>query len=153
MTIRRWIPLISAIVLVGAEAEAQSSMSLWLGAGRSVRDSGSVTLKSSDVSLGLQLDVPLVPVAFRVEGMVSGSDIVHGPKSWFANAVVPLRLPAVQPYVIGGYGVYSRGTPFEVKGLNYGAGARIGLGRMGLFGELRRHDKLHRTTGTIGITL
>jgi hypothetical protein len=149
----RWIPVLGAIVLLGAEAEAQSPLSLWLGAGRSVRDSGSVTLRSSDVSLGLQLDIPMLPLAFRGEASVAASDIVDGPRSWFANAVVPLRLPAVQPYLIGGYGVYSRGTPFETKGLNYGAGARIGVGRLGFFGEVRRHDKLHRTTGTIGITL
>ena len=149
----RWIPVLGAIVLLGAEAEAQTPLSLWLGAGRSVRDSGSVTLRNSDVSLGLQLDVPMLPLAFRGEASVAASDIVDGPRSWFANAVVPLRLPAVQPYLIGGYGVYSRGTPFETKGLNYGAGARIGLGRLGFFGEVRRHDKLHRTTGTIGITL
>lgn len=149
----RWIPVLGAIVLLGAEAEAQSPLSLWLGAGRSVRDSGSVTLRSSDVSLGLQLDIPMLPLAFRGEASVAVSDIVDGPRSWFANAVVPLRLPAVQPYLIGGYGVYSRGTPFETKGLNYGAGARIGVGRLGFFGEVRRHDKLHRTTGTIGITL
>lgn len=149
----RWIPALGAIVLLGAEAQAQNPLSLWIGAGRSVRDSGNVTLKRSDVSLGLQLDVPMLPLAFRGEASVAGSDLIDGPKSWFANAVVPLRLPAVQPYLIGGYGVYSRGTPFETKGLNYGAGARIGLGRLGFFGEVRRHDKLHRTIGTIGITL
>lgn len=149
----RWIPALGAIVLLSAEAQAQSPLSLWIGAGRSVRDSGNVTLKRSDVSLGLQLDVPMLPLAFRGEASVNGSDLIDGPKSWFANAVVPLRLPAVQPYLIGGYGIYSRGTPFETKGLNYGAGARIGLGRLGFFGEVRRHDKLHRTIGTIGITL
>lgn len=149
----RWIPALGAIVLLGAEAQAQNPLSLWIGAGRSVRDSGTVTLKRSDVSLGLQLDVPMLPLAFRGEASVAGSDIIDGPKSWFANAVVPLRLPAVQPYLIGGYGVYSGGTPFEAKGLNYGAGARIGVGRLGFFGEVRRHDKLHRTIGTIGITL
>jgi hypothetical protein len=141
-------------MIASADLGAQHSpLSLWIGAGRSVRDSGSITLKSSDVSLGLQLDVPVVPFALRAEGMVSGADIVDGPKSWFLNAVVPLRLPGVQPYLIGGYGVYSRGTPFEVEGVNYGVGARIGLGRLGLFGEVRKHDKLDRTTGTIGITL
>jgi len=150
---KRWIPLLGAVVVFAADAQAQNPLSLWLGAARSVRDSGDVTLKSSDVSLGLQLDVPMLPLAFRGEASVAGSDIVDGPKSWFMNAVLPLRLPAVQPYLIGGYGVYSRGTPFETKGLNYGAGARIELGRLGFFGEVRRHDKLHRTTGTIGITL
>lgn len=150
---RRWIPLIAALTFLSLEAGAQNPLSLWLGAGRSVRDSGSVTLRTSDLSVGLQLDLPLLPLAFRAEGKVAGSNIIDGPRSWFANAVVPLRLPGIQPYLIGGYGVYSKGTPFEEKGLNYGAGARIGLGRLGLFGEMRRHDKLHRTTGTIGITL
>jgi hypothetical protein len=143
------------LVLSGGALSAQGTqgVSLWLGAGRPVKNSGPITAKGSDFSLGVQLDVPLLPVALRAEGSMTGTDIRHAPKNYMASAVIPLRLPGIQPYGIAGYGAYSYGKPEEVRGYNYGAGVRFGLGRAGLFGEVRRHDKLKRTVGTIGITL
>ncbi len=147
------IVLMTASCILSGESAAQGRLSLWIGAGTSVRDSADISLKRSDLSLGLQLDAPLIPLALRAEGMVATSDIFSGPRSWFLSAVLPMRLPAIQPYLVGGYGVYSSGTPLEEKGLNYGAGARLGLGRFGLYAEVRKHEPLRRTMGTIGITL
>lgn len=145
--------LVMATMLVSGNAQAQKAFSLWLGAGRPTSDSGAVSFKTSNVYAGLQLDAPLMPVAFRVDGMVGGADIRHGAKSYSASLVVPLRAPAVQPYGILGYGVYNHDKPTEVKGYSYGAGLRVGLSGVGFFGEVRRHEKLNRTMATLGITL
>ena len=147
-------PLLSllGILVVAAPLHAQG-LSLWLGAGRPMGDTTAIKFKTADVSAGLQLDVPLFPIAFRAEALVSASDFRKAPRTFIANAVIPLRLPGIQPYAIGGYGAYSYGKPAEVRGYNYGAGVRFGLGRTGFFGEVRRHEKLKKNVGTIGITL
>lgn len=147
------VVLATASCILSSDAAAQGGLSVWIGAGTSVRDSADISLRRSDLSIGLQLDVPALPLALRAEGMAATSDIFSGPRSWFVSGVLPLRLPAIQPYLVGGYGVYSSGTPLEEKGLNYGAGARLGLGRFGLYAEIRKHEPLRRTMGTIGITL
>ena len=153
MRISRVLPLAVAGLLCAVSAPAGAQrVSLWLGAGRPVGDSGAVTFKNSTLYAGVQLDVPVLPVALRAEGMIAGSDFSNSPQNYMASAVFPLRLPAVQPYAIAGYGVYSYGKPLEVRGYNYGAGVRFGMGRTGFFGELRRHEKLSKTIGTIGVT-
>ncbi|MCC6317624.1 MAG: hypothetical protein IT361_08030 [Gemmatimonadaceae bacterium] len=148
----RLIHVLGMLIASAGTAEAQG-VSLWLGAGRPNGDSTSITLRNSEVYVGLQVGLPVVPVAVRVEGMTSLSDFGSAPRSFIANAVLPLRLPGVQPYVIGGYGAYSYGEPLEVRGVNYGAGVRFGLSRTGVFGEVRRHQRLDRNVVTVGITL
>ncbi|MGQ0649951.1 MAG: hypothetical protein ACT4P7_20560 [Gemmatimonadaceae bacterium] len=152
MRFKRVLPLLGLLTVSAGSAGAQG-VSLWLGAGRPVGDSGAVSFKTSNLYAGVQLDVPLLPIALRAEGLMTGTDFKNAPKNYMASAVVPLRLPGITPYAIAGYGAYSYGKPAEVRGYNYGAGVRFGLGRTGLFGEVRRHDKLNKTVGTIGITL
>lgn len=142
-----------ALALTATKALPAQGVSLWLGAGRPWGDTSSIALKSSDIYAGVQLDVPLFPVALRAEGMVSATAFRTAPRSFLASAVIPLRLPGVQPYVIGGYGVYGYDRPTEVRGYNYGAGVKFGAGRTGFFGEIRRHEKLNKSQATIGITL
>jgi hypothetical protein len=151
MRAQRIVSLVGLLLVTAGSARAQG-VSLWLGAGRPVSDSSALTFKSSTLYAGVQLDVPVLPVALRAEGMIGGSDFANAPRNYMASAVFPLRLPGVQPYAIAGYGVYSYGKPLEVRGYNYGAGVRFGVGRTGVFGEVRRHEKLSRTIGTIGIT-
>ena len=134
-------------------ASAQKAFSLWLGAGRTTTDSGAYTFKTSQVSAGLQLDVPLFPIALRAEAQAAGSGVFKSPRSYLLNAVLPLRLPGLQPYAIAGYGVYSYGKTAEVRGVNYGGGVRLGVGGVGLYGEVRRHGELKRTVATVGLVL
>ena len=70
-----------------------------------------------------------------------------------ATAVAVMQLPVVQPYGIVGRGRYvtAPDTPKEM-GWNYGAGVRLGVGRLGAFLEMRKHDPLKRTITTIGVT-
>ncbi|MBL8983287.1 MAG: hypothetical protein JNL26_13935 [Gemmatimonadetes bacterium] len=148
---KRSLLLVLAAVSVAPAAQAQG-ISLWLGAGRPVSDSGALKFKTSDVYAAAQLDIPVLPMAVRVEGMVSGSNLRSAPRSYFASAVFPIRLGPMTPYGIAGYGAYSYGKVEEVRGYNYGGGLRLGAGRTGFFAEVRRHEKMNKTQGTIGMT-
>lgn len=140
-----------ATATLASSAQAQG-ISLWLGAGRPVSDSGALKFKTSDLYAAAQFDIPVLPMALRVEGMVAGSNIRSAPRSYFASAVFPVRLGPITPYGIAGYGAYSYGKVQEVRGYNYGGGMRFGVGRTGFFAEARRHEKLNKTQGTIGMT-
>jgi hypothetical protein len=140
-----------AVFSAASSANAQG-LSLWLGAGRPVSDSGALKFKTSDVYAAAQFDLPVFPMALRVEGMVAGSNLRSAPRSYFASAVFPVRLGVMTPYGIAGYGAYSYGKVQEVRGYNYGGGLRLGMGRTGFFAEMRRHEKLNKTQGTIGMT-
>lgn len=147
----RYVLLALALLTAGRDSQAQG-ISLWLGAGRPVSDSGALKFKTSDAYAAVQFDAPVLPVAVRLEGMVSGSNLRSAPRNYFASAVFPVRLPGVTPYAIAGYGAYSYGRTGEIRGYNYGGGVRLGAGRTGFFGELRRHEKFNRTQATIGMT-
>ncbi len=147
----RHVLLAAAVLATVSEARAQG-ISLWLGAGRPVSDSSALTFRNSNLYAAAQFDAPVIPFAVRVEAMVAGSSPRTSPRSFFASAVFPLRLGAITPYGIAGYGAYSYGKNDEIRGYNYGGGVRLGMGRTGFFGEVRRHEKLNRTQGTIGIT-
>ena len=152
MHMRRVLPIVGLLLVSAGSVEAQG-LSFWLGGARPTGDTTAIALRNSEVYAGLQLDLPMLPIAIRAEGMTSASGFRKAPRTFIANAVVPLRLPGIQPYAIAGYGAYSYGKPSEVRGYNYGAGVRFGLGRTGIFGEVRRHEKLHKNVATVGITL
>ena len=154
MRLRHLLPAVGLVLATASTAQAQfRGVSLWLGAGRPWGDTSSVQLKNSDIYAGLQMDIPLIPVALRAEGMASYSNFKSAPRTYIASAVLPLRLPGVQPYAIAGYGAYGYNKPTEVRGYSYGGGVRFGVGRTGFFGEVRRHEKLNKSQATFGITL
>jgi hypothetical protein len=103
--------------------------------------------------LGAQLTLPLIPLGVRAEALLLGNRLDTDNISYNVNAVAVMQLPVVQPYGIVGRGRYATApdTPKE-GGWNYGAGARVGVGRLGAFLEMRRHDPLKRTITTIGVT-
>ncbi|MGQ0766968.1 MAG: hypothetical protein ACT4OZ_15065 [Gemmatimonadota bacterium] len=151
MKFRRLLAIL--LCSAGAASAAGAQVSLLIGAGRPVDADGPVALKTSNIQAGIQFDVPVLPFAVRAEAMVSGDDIRNSPRSIFATAIVPIRAPVVQPYGILSYGAYSWGKSTEVRGINYGGGIRLGVSRLGIYGEMRRHEKLNRTMATIGVTL
>lgn len=147
-------------LLAGASplAAQQRALSVWLGAARPVwRDSldqSFRSLRNVDVAAGLQLEAPLLPVAIRADVSVAsqgGGDFADGRRNAIVSAVVPLRLPLVQPFAMAGYGVYDWGRPLERRGVSYGAGLRLQLGSLGVFGQVRRHEPLDRSIGTVGL--
>jgi hypothetical protein len=146
--------ILAAVILAATQTvQAQAPVTLWLGGARGTSDSSTIALKNSDVMVGVQLSMPLFPIALRAEAMASGSDITGSPRSYFVNAVLPFNLPGINPYLVGGYGKYSYGTANEVGGYNYGGGVRLGFGRFGIFGEVRQHEKIDRRLAMVGITL
>jgi len=145
------VVLVAAALPVAAVAQARP-ISLWLGAGRQVaHDSVSFSLHKLDAYGGVQLDVPVLPVALRGDISFAGSDFSRGTRNVGASVVAPLRLPIVQPYAMLGYGIYDWGKEAEFRGISYGAGVRLQLGGLGLFAQVRRHEKLDRSIGTLGL--
>ncbi len=153
--IRNWsVIALLALLAAARPASAQSGgISLWLGAGHPVtRDSIPMTLKNLDLYGALQLDVPLLPLALRGDVSVGDADFKNGQRNASASLVLPLRLPIIQPYAMVGYGVYDWGKSYEARGMSYGGGVRLHLSRLGVFAQVRRHEPLNRSVGTIGLT-
>jgi hypothetical protein len=119
---------------------------------------------SYNVLAGVSLPVPVLPLALRIDAQFDQQAApvsVNRLQVYSAtvNAVYGMHVLVFQPYVIGGIGYYhilsrylgaappqSGFTSYEVQetsngfGLNGGFGVRMGLGRLGFFGEWRYHD-------------
>jgi hypothetical protein len=142
---------VAAGTMASRPVEAQVGMSIWAGAGAATQD-GSVSFGKDTKQLGVQLTLPVLPVALRGDAMLFGSAIDTDALSYNVNAVVQMRLPVVQPYGVVGKGRYAQSVGPKLSGWNYGAGVRLGLGRFGVFGEVRKHDPIKRTVTVVGLT-
>jgi hypothetical protein len=143
--------VLSALALWPAPLQAQSGITLWAGAGGSSQN-GSVQFGKETKQIGVQVGLPIIPVAVRGDAMMFGGGVDLDAVSYNVNAVVQMRLPIAQPYAILGHGKYKVTPDTRVSGLNYGAGVRLGLGRFGVFGEVRRHHPVSRTVTVLGLT-
>ena len=147
--------MLPAILLacLAAPAHGQSPLSLWVGVGRPVTtDSVSFSPKNLDAYAALQLDLPLLPFGVRADATIAGGDIKQGRRNVSASAIIPLRLPIVEPYGMVGYGIYDWGKADEDRGINYGVGVRVHVARLGVFAQVRRHEALKQSIGTLGMT-
>ena len=145
--------LTSAFLIgLSAPSQAQTGLSMWAGVGGS-REAGVSTFAKDAKQLGAQLTLPLIPLGLRADALLLGHKIDTDNLSYNVNAVAVMQLPLVQPYGIVGRGRYvvAPGAPKEM-GWNYGAGVRLGVSRLGVFAEMRRHDPLKRTITTLGVT-
>lgn len=148
--------LCASLVLATTPAfmEAQTGLSVWGGIGASLGEGEEAPSLSKDTKqLGLQFSLPAVPLGIRADALVFGSEYDSDHLSWNVNAVFRMTFPVVQPYGIIGTGEYAiaPGLPKE-RGWNAGAGVRIGVSRLGIFAEVRRHDPLDRNVMVAGIT-
>jgi hypothetical protein len=153
-TRNRWaVALLAAVTLasLSTRASAQGGLSIWAGAGGSSQD-GSVVFGKEAKQLGVQIAVPMLPLALRADAMTFGNGFDTDALSYNVNAVVRMPLPIVQPYGILGRGRYAKAPGEKVEGWNVGVGARVGLGRFGVFGEVRKHDAIGRTITVVGLT-
>ena len=142
----------SALIVSAAPAQAQTGLSLWAGVGGS-REAGVSTFAKDAKQIGAQLTLPVIPLGLRADALLLGNKLETENLSYNLNAVAVMPLPLVQPYGIVGRGKYAIVPGGEREmGWNYGAGVRVGLSRLGLFAEMRRHDPLKRTITTLGIT-
>ena len=143
-----------ALAVAARELHAQRLLSFNVGGGHSAVRSSAANPGGSELNAlaAVQLDVPLLPLAVRADAMLVGWNSDAGPLSLSANLVLPLRLPVVTPYVIAGYGKYGVGSAQTMKGWNAGAGVRLGVGRVGVFAEARRHEVYARDAYSFGLT-
>lgn len=143
---------LTSALLIGMTSTASAQVSVWAGVGGS-REAGVSTFTKDAKQVGVQLTVPLLPVALRGDALMLGNDFKTENLSYNVNAVAVMKLPVLQPYALLGRGNYVivPNTPKE-SGWNYGAGVRLGISRLGAFLEMRRHDPLKRTITTLGIT-
>lgn len=155
---KRAIPsvLCAGLVLAAAPAvtQAQGGISVWGGIGASLGENDQPPQLSKDTKqLGLQFSLPALPIGVRADALVFGSEYDMDHLSWNVNAVFRIPFAVVQPYGIIGTGEYAiaPGVPKE-RGWNAGGGLRLGLGRLGIFAEVRRHDPLDRNVMIAGIT-
>lgn len=152
MSLRHLCSSFALVVLVATPARAQRAISLWIGAGSPVsRDSITFLRDQLEAYGALQLDLPMLPFALRGDVSFAGGDLRDGTRNVIASAVIPLRLPIVQPYAMVGYGAYDWGKPLEGRGVSYGAGVRVQLGGLGVFVQGRHHRHLDRTIATLGL--
>lgn len=138
--------------MLAGPAQAQTGLSLWAGIGGSA-EAGVSTFARDAKQLGAQLSLPLIPLGLRADALLLGSKVDTDHLSYNVNAVATIQVPLVQPYAIAGRGRYviAPGAPKEM-GWNYGGGVRVGVARLGIFAEMRRHEPLKRTITTVGIT-
>ncbi len=118
------VTLIAATLAVPSSVQAQTGLTIWAGAGGASSD-GSMTFGRDAKQLGVQLALPILPVAVRADAMMFGSNFTTDAVSYNVNAVFQMRLPVVQPYGLIGRGRYAISPTTRVSGWNYGAwGAR-----------------------------
>jgi hypothetical protein len=140
-----------AVSQAPSSAQAQNPLSIWAGAGGSSTD-GSIVFGKEAKQLGAQLSLPVIPLAVRADAIMFGSTFTTDAISYNVNAVLAIRLPVIQPYGVLGQGRYVVAPDTRVKGWNYGAGLRLGLGSLGVFGEVRKHEAIGRTLTVLGVT-
>ena len=142
--------LVAAAVAGGVVPARGQVFSIGGGPARDVA-SDAPFARGFNVQAGAEFGLPLLPVAIRVEGMLNrfGSELDEGHFQVLAgtvNAVLELPALGLVPYLVGGVGVYRVPQPpgvdarRSIRGVNAGAGVRLGLGGRGLFLETRLHS-------------
>lgn len=141
------------LVLTDVSA-AQSGLSIQAGAGAvyNHRD-GRIDDTQRHATASIEYRPPLSPLGIRGDVIRSGGDSSNGRLSYTVNGVLDLGLPLLHPYVTAGWGRYRIGDITEREGYNAGAGARLQLGPIGVYGEVRRHWALGKDLATVGIAL
>jgi hypothetical protein len=132
-------------------AQAQAGLTFWAGYAQAA-DSGSVKMDTRGVQAGAQLGLPLIPIALRAEALQWGTSFDSNHLSLLGSGVIQIRLPLLQIYGLAGWGRFAETDSTTISGWQAGAGIRLGQGRFGLFGEVRRLDPVSRTVTTLGLT-
>lgn len=151
MRLRLLVLLVTAALVPLSEARSQVGLSVLAGYS-TASDSGEATLDTKGLTVGLQLGIPFAPLAIRAEATHWGTDINLDQVTYMGSALLQIRFPLLQPYLIAGYGNFAMSESTAVTGWQAGAGARVGLGRLGAYLEIRRHDAVDRTVTTLGVT-
>jgi opacity protein-like surface antigen len=144
-----------AITLAVSATEAQAQIGFSIGGGPSfaLGDFGDNVDMGYHAKVGAHFSLPMLPIGLVAEGMWSRWDheslddtnatILNGA----LNAVINIPTPGFSPYLIGGVGYYNlkQSMPtgdvdFNDFGINIGAGVKLGLPGLSVFGEARLHN-------------
>lgn len=155
---RRTLVIAAAALLsaVPAASHAQVSFLISGGLNAPVGQLGDITDLGYNVTAGLNLGAPAVPVGVRLEASYNGLGYKGGGGdvrilTGTANAIFNLGAANDAPYVIAGLGAYNRssgsstfgyGSGATVVGINGGAGLRFPLSGLSTFFEARYHVML-----------
>ena len=151
---KRLLPIIIAGCLGSlppTQAHAQAGLTFWAGYAQSA-DSGAAKMENKGEQLSVQFGLPLIPIALRADALHWGTTLDSNHLSLLASGVLQIRLPLLQVYGLAGWGKFAETDSTTVTGWQAGAGIRLGQGRFGLFGEVRRLDPVARTITTLGLT-
>lgn len=134
------------VLAVPAVGEAQLPVSFGIAGGPSFsEDADKVGYHVGGV---IDLSLPLLPVGFRVDGVMNQFSAAANTKTRIfdvtANVMYsPLPTPLVKPYFIGGLGFYSTritDSPSQDEmGVNAGAGVKLNLLALKVFVDARYH--------------
>jgi hypothetical protein len=156
MTRRSPLLPLAALLLAAPVAGHAQILSAGVGGGAGIgRRNGAAADAGHEHLLGwAQLGLPLFPVAVRGDALFIGKGTGGGPLALSLNAVGRLPVPIVTPYVTAGWGQYGVGGDVKTTGWSAGVGVRVKLPMLpGVFGEVRRHERLGRDLATVGLTL
>ena len=143
--------LATVLTLLPTMARAQNGWRFLVGLGYASTE-GNVTLGKSTKQLGVQLGLHRFRIALRGDVILFGGTYDLDALSYVGNVALPLRVKAVEPYAIAGFGSYATSLTERKSGWNYGAGIRWPLSRVGLFAEYRRHAPAGRSVTVAGVT-
>jgi hypothetical protein len=149
------VVIAGALAVAPAQLPAQLSVDIKGGASAPVSRLNDIANIGYDLSAGLNIGIPGLPVGVRLEGaydlfgLRATNDnvrIINGT----ANAIISLGLTRDAPYVIAGLGAYNRsftpnsvfGAGRTVIGVNGGGGLRLPLIGFTAFFEARYHVML-----------
>jgi hypothetical protein len=157
---RRFLAAIILSVLAAAPVSllAQASIGIAAGASAPISRLSDIADLGYNVSAGVNIGLPLLPVGVRLEGgfnsvgLKATNDNVHIFTAT-VNGVLSLGLSRQAPYLIAGLGAYNRsftpnslyGDSRTVFGLNGGGGLRFPLPGITTYFEARYHVMLGNT--------
>lgn len=146
---------LALLITLVAPVAAHAQLGIAAGTAIPSGDFADIVDPGIHVQASYNLALPLLP-DFRVDGMWQRYDEIAGGSARVlggsANVLLDLPLLVIKPYLLGGVGYYDVAFEDETSdsgtGFTVGVGLRVGLGRLGVFGEARAL----RISGDMGIT-
>jgi hypothetical protein len=146
------------LLLTAIPAVAQAQLGIAVGIAQPSGDFADVVDSGVHVQGSFNLGLPLLP-DFRLDAMWQRYDQVGSGSARLlgasGNVILDLPLIAIKPYLLGGAGYYDLSFDDDgadagssSPGFTAGAGLRLGLGRLGVYGEAR----VLRLTGDNDVT-
>lgn len=142
--------LFTAVFLAALPAAASAQFQAGVGTAIPTGDFGDVYDPGLHLQASFNIGLPLLPdvridgIYQKFDGDGASTDVVGGG----VNLLLDLPLVVIKPYLLAGVGYYDVSSEIEIAGntvegsssdfgFTGGAGLRVALGRLGVFGEAR----------------